>query len=209
MRLDGDAARQVLADAWDRWARRCAELTPQQWSTATRCRPWDVRALVAHACPGRSMFDMLAAATIDGPAAVTDAAEMLRRFNAPGGIAYTSADDIAEGAATEATALTPDDAVTRFTECAEILRATPMPEETVISYPVVGITTTLAVVAEIALMEATVHLLDLADAVGGVEPSEQALAATRDLLIAVPDPVAAIEVLAGRADPAAAVPAIR
>jgi len=84
-----------------------------------------------------------------------------------------------------------------------------MPEQTVISYPVVGITTTLAVVAEIALMEATVHLLDLADAVGGVEPSEQALAATRDLLIAVPDPVAAIEVLAGRADPAAAVPAIR
>jgi len=58
-------------------------------------------------------------------------------------------------------------------------------------------------------MEATVHLLDLADAVGGVQPSEPALAATRDLLIAVPDPTAAVEVLAGRADPAVAVPAIR
>ena len=58
-------------------------------------------------------------------------------------------------------------------------------------------------------MEATVHLLDLADAVGDVQPSEKALAATRDLLIAVPDPTAAIEVLAGRADPAAAMPAIR
>jgi hypothetical protein len=58
-------------------------------------------------------------------------------------------------------------------------------------------------------MEATVHLLDLADAIGGVQPSEKALAATRDLLIAVPEPTAAIEVLAGRADPAAAVPAIR
>jgi hypothetical protein len=58
-------------------------------------------------------------------------------------------------------------------------------------------------------MEATVHLLDLADAVGGVQPSEQALAATRDLLIAIPNPIAAIEVLAGRSDPAAAVPAIR
>jgi hypothetical protein len=78
----------------------------------------------------------------------------------------------------------------------------------VISYPVVG-STTLAVVAEVALMEATVHMLDLADAVGGVQPSEQALAATRDLLIAVPDPAAAIEVLAGGSDPAAAVPAIR
>jgi hypothetical protein len=98
--------------------------------------------------------------------------------------------------------------VTRFTECAEILCATPMSNQTVISYPIVG-TTTLAVVAEVALMEATVHLLDLADAVGGVQPSEQALAATRDLLIAIPDPIAAIEVLAGRADPATALPAIR
>jgi hypothetical protein len=58
-------------------------------------------------------------------------------------------------------------------------------------------------------MEATVHMLDLAAAVGGIEPSAQALSATRDLLIAVPDATAAIEVLAGRTDPAAAVPAIR
>jgi uncharacterized protein (TIGR03083 family) len=208
MRLDEDAVREVLADAWERWARRCAELTPQQWSTPTRCRPWDVRGLVAHLCPNRSMFDMLNAATTDEPAAVTDAAEMLRRFNAPGGIAHTSADRIAERATSDAAALTPDEAVTRFTECAEILRATPMSKKTVISYPVVG-STTLAVVAEVALVEATVHLLDLDDAVGGVQPSRQALAATRDLLIAVPDPIAAIEVLAGRADPAAAVPAIR
>jgi hypothetical protein len=208
MRLDEDAAREVLADAWERWARRCAELTPQQWSTATRCQPWVVRGLVAHLCPDRSMFDMLNAAVTDEPAAVTDAAEMLRRFNAPDGIAHTLADRIADRATTDAVKLTPDDAVTRFTECAEILRATPMSNESVISYPIVG-STTLAVVAEVALMEATVHLLDLADAVGGVQPSQKALAATRDLLIAVPDPTAAIEVLAGRADPAAAVPAIR
>jgi hypothetical protein len=67
----------------------------------------------------------------------------------------------------------------------------------------------LAVVAEIALVEATVHLLDLADAVGGAQPSEAALATTRDLLIAIPDPIAAIEALAGRADPATVLPAIR
>ena len=83
MRLDEDAVREPLADAWQRWARRCAELTPEQWSTATRCHPWDVRGLVAHLCPDRSLFDMLNAARTEGPAAVTDAAEMLRRFNAP------------------------------------------------------------------------------------------------------------------------------
>jgi hypothetical protein len=144
MRLDEDAVREVLADAWERWARRCAELTPQQWSTATRCRPWDVRALVAHMCPEPSMFDMLNAATTDHPAAVTDAAEMLRRFNAPGGIAHTSADRLAEQATSDAARLTPDAAVTRFTACVEILRATRMSNKTVISYPVVG-STTLAV----------------------------------------------------------------
>ena len=154
MRLEPDAVRATLADAWERWARRCAELTPQQWSTATRCHPWDVRDLVAHLCPDRSMFDMLTAASTDQPAAVTDAADMLRRFNAPGGIAHTSADNIAERAHTEAATLTRHDFVTRFTESAEILRTTPMSKETVISYPVVG-TTTLAVVAEVALMEAT------------------------------------------------------
>jgi len=47
------------------------------------------------------------------------------------------------------------------------------------------------------------------DAVGGIRPSEQALATTRDLLIAIPDPVAAIEALAGRADPATVLPTIR
>ncbi len=155
------------------------------------------------------MFDMLTAATTDARAEVTDAAEMLRRFNAPGGIAHTSADDIADQAATEATTLTPDDAVMRFTECAEILRATPMSNEVVISYPVVGTTTTLALVADIAWVEATVHRLDLADAGGGVIPSETALAATRALLNAVPDPIAAIEALAGRTDPATVLPAIR
>ena len=44
---------------------------------------------------------------------------------------------------------------------------------------------------------------------GGVEPSYEALTATRDLLIAVPDVTAAVEVLAGRKPPQAAVPAIR
>ncbi|HET6732252.1 maleylpyruvate isomerase N-terminal domain-containing protein [Mycobacterium sp.] len=208
MRLDSDGAREGLADAWDRWARRCATLTPDEWSTPTRCSGWDVSALIAHVCPDPAMFDRLSGAIADEPAAVVDAADLLRRFNEPDGIAHTSADSLAEQAVVGAEALTPDTAAARFTECARILRATPMSEETVIAYPTVG-TTTLAVIAETALMEATVHLLDLADAVGGVEPSAEALSATRDLLIAVPDATTAIEVLAGRRPAEDAVPAIR
>ena len=208
MRLDGEKARNVLADAWERWAQRCADLTPAEWSAPTRCTGWDVAALVAHACPGPTMFAMLKDAAIDGPAAVTDAAEMLRRFNEPDGVAHTSADQLAETAVSEAQDLSPETAAARFRECAEIVRAPSMPDGTVVGYPVIG-STTFAVVTEVALMEATVHLLDLADAVGGVEPSEQALAATRDLLVAVPDPRATVEVLAGRAQPGTAIPAIR
>ncbi|KUH99294.1 maleylpyruvate isomerase N-terminal domain-containing protein [Mycobacterium sp. IS-3022] len=208
MRLDGDAARRVLADAWDRWAHRCAQLTAQEWAAPTRCAGWDVAALLAHVTPEPAMFDRFADAVIGGPAAVTDAAVLLRRFNEPDGVANTNAESLAEAAASEAAGLTPQAASDRFTECTQILRATPMPADIVIAYPFIG-STTLAVVAETALMEATVHLLDLADAVGGVEPSTEALTATRDLLIAVPDPTAAVEVLAGRSTPEAAVPAIR
>jgi uncharacterized protein (TIGR03083 family) len=208
MRLDSDNVREALADAWERWARRCGELTPEQWSTPTRCSPWDVRALVAHLCPDPAVFDMLDGARTDEPPVITDGADLLRRFNEPGGIAHTAADNLAEQTVSDAEHLTPDAVVTRFNECARILRATSMSDETVIKYPVVG-STTLAVVAEVALMEATVHLLDLADAVGGVERSDEALTATRDLLIAVPDATAAVEVLAGRAAPETAVPAIR
>ncbi len=208
MRPDSRQVREVLADAWERWARRCDELTDEQWSSPTRCTGWDVRALVAHVCPGPAMFDMLNGAAIDGPAAVTDAAVMLRRFNEPGGIAHTAADNLAEQAVADAGQLSADAVVARFTTCARIVRDTPMSHETVIRYPIVG-STTLAVVAEVALMEATVHLLDLIDAVGGVEPSVDAVSMSRDLLIRVPNPVAAVEVLAGRVAPDTAVPAIR
>ncbi|TFV56050.1 hypothetical protein E4P42_20885 [Mycobacterium sp. PS03-16] len=200
--------RTVLADAWDRWSRRCAELTADEWSTPTRCDGWDVAALVAHVCPGDSLFDQLSGAAIAGPAAVTDPADLLRTFNAPEGAAQTMAGDVAAGALAEARGLTPSLAAARFAVNAERLRAHPVDPDTVIAYPVVG-SATLAVVTEVALMEATVHLLDLAAAVGGVEPSDEALSATRALLIAVPEPVAAVEALAGRVPARAAVPAIR
>ncbi|SEH83025.1 TIGR03083 family protein [Mycolicibacterium rutilum] len=208
MRLDAEAARNLLADAWDRWARRCAELADDDWSAPTRCTGWDVAALIAHVCPEPTMFDRLAEAITDPPAAVTDAAILLRRFNEPDGVANTGADALAERAVTAAAALTPQTAAARFTETAERLRANHTRADTVIAYPFVD-STTLAVITETALMESTVHLLDLAAAVGGVDPSPEALRATRDLLIAVPDPTVAVEALAGRAAPSTALPAIR
>lgn len=208
MRLTGAALRNALADAWERWAHRCAALTPTEWLTPTRCSHWDVRALVAHLCPDPEMFERLGDATVEEPAAVSAADEMLRRFNAADGVAHTMADDLAETAVSDARALTPAAVAARFSDSAHRLRAAEFSDSITIAHPVVG-STTLAVMSELALMEATVHLLDLADAVGGVEPSPEALAATRDLLSAVPDSVSMIEVLAGRVAPQRAVPAIR
>ena len=118
------------------------------------------------------------------------------------------ADQIADAAVSRAAHLTPDVIVDRFIACARKVRDFGLPGNTVARYPIIG-TTTVAAIFEVALMEATAHLLDLADAVGGVEPSAEALEATRDLLVAVPDPTVVVEVLAGRAPPVGALPAIR
>jgi len=108
MRIDETAVRGVLADAWQRWGRRCAELTPAQWATPTRCPAWNVGALITHACPDPAMFDMLdeSAVTSDAPAAA-DAVDLLRFFNQPGGAAQAMADEIAERAVSQAAHLGP------------------------------------------------------------------------------------------------------
>jgi uncharacterized protein (TIGR03083 family) len=208
VRAIDDTTRDLLADTWERWARRCSELTSDEWSAPTRCAPWDVHALVAHACPELSLFDLLNRNLLDTDAAVSDGASMLRTFNAPGGAAHTTAGDLAQTALSEAVTLRPADAVTRFNDCARAARAVTLPGQSTISYPVVG-SATLAAVADVALVESTVHLLDLVDAVGGVGPSTGAVEATRDVLIAIPDPTAAVEILAGRVTPSCVLPVIR
>lgn len=60
MRPDSVALRDVLADAWERWASRCAQLTATQWRAGTRCGAWEVQGLVAHVCPEVTTFEALA-----------------------------------------------------------------------------------------------------------------------------------------------------
>ena len=125
MRPGDTTSSEVLVDAWERWARRCAELTPEQWRTPTRCHPWDVHALTAHVCPDPTMFDMVDAARVDGPPAVADAAELLRGFNRPGGAAHTMADQLADHAVSDGATLTTEHAVARFEACTPASCVTP------------------------------------------------------------------------------------
>ncbi|MBO1420358.1 maleylpyruvate isomerase N-terminal domain-containing protein, partial [Streptomyces sp. FH025] len=72
-----------------------------------------------------------------------------------------------------------------------------LPPATVVAHPMLG-SVTVGALGEVALMEATVHLLDLIAAVGGPAPAEGALHFTRALLAEVADPVAFIEAATGR-----------
>jgi uncharacterized protein (TIGR03083 family) len=195
---DRQSAAELLADAWQHWANRCRALTEDEWSTPTRCPPWDVAALAAHLAPDAAMFDRLATAAVEGEPAVTDAAVLLARFNVPEGIAHTMADQIADTAVTSASSLSRGELVERFETSATVVRARPLPETMILPHPIVG-SATLGVLTDVALMEATVHYLDLTAAVGGEPLPEAVVIHTRDLLGRVPDPTAAIEALTGRA----------
>src|SRR5437764_14933893 len=85
----------LLAQCWQYWAERCAQLSPEEWITPTRCPPWDVAALVGHVAPDPVALAQLPGAVLDTDAAVTDAAMLLRGFNEQGGAAIAMAAGVA------------------------------------------------------------------------------------------------------------------
>ena len=198
----------LLGEAWERWADRCADLTDGEWSTPTRCRPWDVHALAAHVAPDPAVIGQLGAAGLDVDAAVTDAADLLRGFNQPDGVANTMAGAVAAFAIAAAKSMPRSQVIERFRQCSALVRDGSSALDVVVPHPIVG-STTIAVLADVAMMEATVHYLDLIAAVGGPPLPSAVLAHTRALLVRIPEPAALIEVLAGRADPAAVLPVLR
>ncbi|KJK57487.1 maleylpyruvate isomerase N-terminal domain-containing protein [Saccharothrix sp. ST-888] len=196
-----DSASGLLTELWRSWAERGAQLGPDDWSTPTRLPGWSVQALFAHVAPDPAMFGQLRGALTQEPAAVTGGAEVLRIYNRPGGVAHVAAPVVEEQARQMAEALSPKELVDRFAvEGPEALAGlADVPPTAVVAHPMLG-TVTFGALGELAVMEATVHLLDLIAAVGGPPPPAAALAATRSLLADVPDPVAFIEAATGRTD---------
>jgi hypothetical protein len=198
----------LLAECWQYWAERCAELSADEWATATRCPPWDVAALVAHVAPDPAVLEQLAGAVLDGEAAVADAAELLRQFNEEGGTAFAAA-AVASAAVETAEALGPVALVRRFVDAGGIVLAEPeLSPSTVVSHPTVG-SVTVGVLTAVAIVEATVHYLDLVDAVGGEPLPPTALEYTRDILVRVSSPAPLIEAITGRRNPLTWFPLIR
>jgi Mycothiol maleylpyruvate isomerase N-terminal domain len=189
----------LLAECWQHWAERCAPLGIDGWTAATRCAPWDVAALVAHVAPDPVVLEQVTSAVLDGEAAVTDPAALLRGFNEPGAVAFAMAGEVAARATELAQSLDAVAVVGRFVEGASIvLREPALPLSTVVAHPIVG-STTVGVLT--AVVEATVHYLDLLDAIGGEPLPTRALHYTRDVLVRVSEPAPLIEAMTGRRNP--------
>lgn len=198
----------ALDRTWHEWARIGAGLTEQDWRRPTRCESWQVAHLYAH----HSSFPVVLATPVaaDSKTVPVTAAEALCGFNAPGGVAHTNASAVAERAVATSAAHPPTELVERFARTGprtiEALR-TADPAQPL---PWVGNVLPLAEVLRIALLEATVHLLDLQRALDR-EPSipDLALRETALLLAELAPAVQFIESATGRAPAAPPLPVIR
>ena len=194
-------ARRVdaLEAAWDRWAELGAALDEDGWTSPTRCAGWDVAAQFAHV----GMFPTILAGPLppagDGERAT--AVQILRGFNRPEGVAHEMAGQVADAAVQAAAGAGRDRLVGLYAEDGprgiEALRRAGA--RTLVPWPAAGVAVALVEGVRIILMESTVHLLDVLDALGRApEPPADALRETADLLAAVADPVALIEAASGR-----------
>jgi uncharacterized protein (TIGR03083 family) len=198
----------ALEQTWSEWARVGSELSEQDWHRPTRCAPWHVAQLYAH----HSSFPVVLAspATTDEKAPPVTAAEVLRGFNAPGGEAHTMASAVAERAATVSTKHASAELVERFAVNAPRAIAALRAADPGQPVPWVDYVVPLAEVTRIALLEATVHLLDLQRALEQTPTvPDAALRETAVLLAEIAPAVEFIESATGRAPAAPPLPVIR
>jgi uncharacterized protein (TIGR03083 family) len=199
---------ELLASCWQAWADAVAGFDEAVFERPTRCDGWTVRDVCAHATPRIDGLIALLRSPVDVPAAHTDAAELLRFFNTRGGPAETLAGTVADAARRAARAVNAAATSEAFRAAAAWVRGNSIAPDTVVTYPVAG-TVTVAAVTDVALLEAVVHGLDVADAAGAPTLPAGAIAGVRDLLVRMTDAIALIDVATGRRPPDQLFPVVR
>ncbi|MFC9998209.1 maleylpyruvate isomerase N-terminal domain-containing protein [Nocardia sp. NPDC127526] len=190
------ADRTLLRELFESWVERGEHLAKEQWSAPTRLGDWTVTDLYAHMAADRTAFRKLLATRSDKPPVATTGADVLRALNIPGGPAETLAPTVAERARAEAAAHTPADLLDNMRAMlADGFEYIDIADGT-IDY-VIG-PVTISAVLEVAVVEATVHLLDLIAAVGGDPAPPAAVARACEIVLAVPDPLPLLEAATGR-----------
>jgi len=187
----------ALEAVWRRWAEVGAGLTEAEWSTPSRCAGWDVAALFAHV--GVFPQAVLEPPEADGGEPVS-AVDILRGFNAPSGVAHTMAAQVADHAVVLAAQVGRPGLVAFFAGAGPrgIAALRERPADGLLLWPASGVTT-WADAVRIVLLESTVHLLDVFDALGRApDVPAAALRETAHLLADLADPVAFVEAATGR-----------
>jgi uncharacterized protein (TIGR03083 family) len=192
-----------LEVAWRAWADAGAGFSAEQWRLPTRLPGWTVREVYAHhgAFP-YLLAGVAAAGAPDGPATHPTAAALLRSFNEPTGVAHTDADRVRDNAVEFAKAHPPEGLVATYATVAPkaIAAAREVPPDRLIQYGGRAVIP-FGEAVRIGLMEAVVHYLDVARAVGLPVPGPLDGAPLRSvaaLMTEVADPVTVVEHATGR-----------
>jgi len=189
----------TLGALWRAWSAVLDGLSAEAWRRPTRLEGWDVAALVAHHSLYPGAVTKWVQRRVDGPPTIASAAALLRRFNQPRGAATTLAPKVADQARAVATGTPTPELARRFrdegpTAIVVVRAAGPI----VIDFFGHG-TIDVGEALTVAALEATVHLLDLHDALGRApQVPERGLATSAALLARVADPVTFIEAATGR-----------
>jgi uncharacterized protein (TIGR03083 family) len=192
----------VLAETWRTWSELGAALSDRQWETPSRCEGWTVANLFAH----HSLSPLSMAGPPPPPAdgiSVTSlsAADVLKGFNRPGGVAHRMAKPVAGHAVAEAQRVSRSELVERFSAIAPatvagLRHADP---DLLIAWPATDGYVPLSEALRIVLMEATVHLLDVLRALDRAPAvPEKAVRESVALLSELADPVDFVEAASGR-----------
>ena len=187
----------ALEAVWRRWAEVGAGLTEADWLTPSRCAGWDVAALFAHV--GAFPQAVLDPPEADGGEPVS-AVDILRGFNAPSGVAHSMATQVEDHAVALAAQVGRPGLVAFFAEAGPrgIAALCERPADGLLLWPASGVTT-WGEATRIVLLESTVHLLDVLDALGRApDVPAAALRGTAHLLAELADPVAFVEAATGR-----------
>jgi uncharacterized protein (TIGR03083 family) len=184
---------------WSVWAERGQAMTDEQWRQPTRLDGWDVRSLYAHAAMWPATLAALTERVRDAEPAVPSAAALLRYFNAPGGIAHSMRAQTATAASEDAARRSTAQMVEQFAATGpEAIVGAQRLGSVVVDY--FGALMPLAEAVSIGIVEATVHLLDLLDALGrpATEVPAEGLSHTVAVLVQMAPPVDLIEAATGR-----------
>lgn len=195
----GTNSADVLGDLWTQWAGVLQSLTAEEWHAGTRCGEWDVAALSAHVSSGVSgLRALLDDRQIEGAADLTSAALIIRAVKPSPEVAEKLAKRVAEGARDQAAAITAEDAAHTLLGGVDVAARARHNLHQACDYFGRGAATIEASI-DLRIVEATVHLLDLAHALDRpLVPSDAAMSITIRFLVDLVPPVEFVEAATGR-----------